>query len=956
MFNVCVYAGAFFYNAMLKFMRNSTMSLCCSTLLLMTIGCSLQVYAEDSTVRVGLVGYSSEGGKGSALDRFILAQLEESLTYKLEVTLFKSKLDATRALALGTIDLVPDLVPSGEDYINFSLPYYEKSAYVYSDKPIANPNQLTGKRLFVEKGNPTKEFLEDYLSSYKVSADIVESDTLEVLLGTGVNDDDGLIVASSSKLFQFASEYYALELGFLGEVVFGISPLRPELEHELNRLIKTGKLKDDLFRYSSEMLADLKQVRVLSQLTEVSRKVIQDEFYVLVDSDYAPYSFWSDTNQHHSGLLVEIVHQLGRYFPNGLNVIERKADEQNWNLIIDNFDSNIADLVLVSGERVRESGLFISRPLLPLDISLFKDKSKSYEEPLRIGVIESDVGHEIAINFIDSYEDFGYSLHLFDNVRGLKEAYSKGAIDALIHNSKFNSLYFGDSNRILARDYIYFASSNYKLINAIDELLLFSNNRAQLSEELIRETAINSNRLDTKLVEENNRLKRQIYLYMIVIFLTLSVSYILYRFHKKSKLNAIYDPLTHVRNRRSFYERQKSMALQPAICIIIDIDDFKAINDNHGHKVGDEILIYFAQELTRSFTKGCIFRLSGDEFFIYIAKESFCVAEKLEELLKRCMLGVRGHSRLPKFSFSVGVYNKPARKSDWYEKADMAMYVSKSLGKGKVSYFDSKVAASYMRNQYIESNIELAIDNDLLSIALQPKVDNHTGRVAGVEALARWHTEEYGFISPIEFISVAETLGIIEKLDLYIAKLTIAAVKKLELKNKLPVNFQASFNFSLDTIAAPATVNILLDIVNTYNVSPGYLQIEVTETQLLHEKNDIAASLNFLKKLGFSIALDDFSTGNSSIRHLALLPFDSVKLDKELLSLNEEFCGDCSSYFSSVVEMLRQFKLKIVAEGVETKEEQEYMKQNGIDFTQGYYYFKPMPLDELVLLFEREKR
>uniref|UniRef100_A0A7S9J0X0 EAL domain-containing protein n=1 Tax=Shewanella eurypsychrophilus TaxID=2593656 RepID=A0A7S9J0X0_9GAMM len=293
-------------------------------------------------------------------------------------------------------------------------------------------------------------------------------------------------------------------------------------------------------------------------------------------------------------------------------------------------------------------------------------------------------------------------------------------------------------------------------------------------------------------------------------------------------------------------------------------------------------------------------------------------------------------------------------ESDWYDKTDMAMYASKSLGKGKISYFDSKVAASYMRNQFIESNLEQAINNDHLSIVLQPKVDNGSGRIVGVEALARWQTDKYGLIGPVEFISVAETLGLIEKLDLHIAKLTIAAVSVLEGTTSLPLNFQASFNFSLDTIADPATINILLDIINRYDVCPSSLQIEVTETQLLQDKFDIAANLNFLKMLGFTIALDDFSTGNSSIKHLALLPFDCVKLDKELLSLNKEYCGDCSSYFSSVVEMLKQFKLQIVAEGVETKVELEYMKQNGIDLIQGYYFFKPMPLDELVQLFKRE--
>ncbi|QXP44898.1 EAL domain-containing protein [Shewanella eurypsychrophilus] len=913
-----------------------------------------QVYAAESIIRVGLIGHGEHGQKGTSLERFILTHLEESLPYKIEVELFISKLDATQALARGDIDLVPDLIPNGEDNIHFSIPYYEKSAYVYSHEAIREPTKLTDKTLFVERGNPTKEFLEHFLSSYKIAAKVEETDSLGDLFMSGTSEPDCLIVASSSKLFQFAEKYYALELGFLGEVVFGISLQRPDLEVQLNRLIKTGKLRDELFKFSSESLADLKRVRVLSQLSKASRQVIQDKFYILVDSDYAPYSFWSDTNQHHSGLLVQTVHQLGSYFTGGLNVIERKASEQNWNLIIDDFESNPADLVLVSGAKVRASNLHISRPLAPLDIALFKHESTSYEDALRIGVIESDAGHDIGLEFVDNYQDFGYSLKLYTSVRALKSAYDNGEIDALIHNSKFNELYYGSSNRILARDYIYFASSNHKLINAIDELLLYRNNSSQFSEEFIQEAAINSSRLDRHLIEENNRLKLQGYLYLLIISLLFSLSYVLYRFHSKSKLHAIYDPLTNVRNRRSFYQRQKLISQMSGTCIIIDIDDFKSLNDNHGHKVGDEVLIYFAQELCNSFTQGCTYRLSGDEFFVYIEKETLCVKGQLERLLGHCELGARGHSRLPKFSFSAGVYCKPAIESDWYDKTDMAMYASKSLGKGKISYFDSKVAASYMRNQFIESNLEQAINNDHLSIVLQPKVDNGSGRIVGVEALARWQTDKYGLIGPVEFISVAETLGLIEKLDLHIAKLTIAAVSVLEGTTSLPLNFQASFNFSLDTIADPATINILLDIINRYDVCPSSLQIEVTETQLLQDKFDIAANLNFLKMLGFTIALDDFSTGNSSIKHLALLPFDCVKLDKELLSLNKEYCGDCSSYFSSVVEMLKQFKLQIVAEGVETKVELEYMKQNGIDLIQGYYFFKPMPLDELVQLFKRE--
>lgn len=498
---------------------------------------------------------------------------------------------------------------------------------------------------------------------------------------------------------------------------------------------------------------------------------------------------------------------------------------------------------------------------------------------------------------------------------------------------------------------MYFASSDIDVIKAIDELLIITGGNLPTENINRQDKVLASSRLDSLLIEENIRLKERSYLYFLLIFfLFTSVSFLLF-FYKKSKKASIYDQLTELKNRRGLYLDKSDINKTHGSCVLIDIDNFKYFNDNHGHQYGDQILNNFAINLQRIFPKSNLYRLSGDEFFVYVPYLSIdAMADCVNKLLSVC-----DSQLIYTYSFSAGIYYKEKNDSEWLEKTDTAMYVSKSKGKKGLSYFDERIARDFNRLKYIETHLVKAISKKSFSIHLQPQVEVKSQKIVGFESLARWEGTEFGNISPGEFIPVAEQQGAVGDLDLLIAENTILAAKCLINKKLISSSFCVSFNFSIETLLNSEVIEKLKLFIIENEVPSHYFQIELTETQLISDKELVLTILNDLKSFGFSIALDDFSTGNSSIIHLASLPFDTIKLDRELLLLTCNQGCEHNQHFQSVIKMIKNFNLKIVAEGVENERAKELVIENGIDIIQGYYYYKPMPFNKLLSILLNQK-
>ncbi|MDZ5253782.1 EAL domain-containing protein [Clostridium sp. LIBA-8841] len=419
--------------------------------------------------------------------------------------------------------------------------------------------------------------------------------------------------------------------------------------------------------------------------------------------------------------------------------------------------------------------------------------------------------------------------------------------------------------------------------------------------------------------------------------------------NEKAREYILFDPLTKIPNRKGLeeifhkeVEREKSFAL-----IFIDLNKFKNINDVYGHWVGDSFLKVFAEKLSKAIGKrGTLARISGDEFIILY--KNFLNNKELEGFYEKNILGTFKDKKFLNYnlevSFSAGVAIYPRDGKDFktlMKKSDYMMYTNKKKGVfDKLAFFDYKVYKEIERKDTISMELSKAIDENEFFMVYQPIVDKNK-KVRKLEALIRWNSKNLGFVPPMEFISVAENNRDIIKLGDWIFNTVCFEVKELIKKNKdLVVNINVS---SIQLLEKDFAYKVK-EIVEKNGIRCENICIEITESVMIEEEEASIRNLNLLKLLGFKLSLDDFGTGYTSFSYLKKFKGGSLKIDKSILD-----DADQNEYgiINSIKDIGHELNFKIVVEGVETKEQFESLVEIGCDLFQGYYFSKPISLDEV---------
>lgn len=427
----------------------------------------------------------------------------------------------------------------------------------------------------------------------------------------------------------------------------------------------------------------------------------------------------------------------------------------------------------------------------------------------------------------------------------------------------------------------------------------------------------------------------------------------------KLHMMAYFDTLTGLPN-RAFFEQEVKNAIckldqsnQKAALIYIDIDDFKNINDTMGHVVGDYLIQHVRDILLEHFhLPHVIARLGGDEFAILlnnIQNESYIIPkiEIFMEKLRKPWL-FEGKSYYISVSMGVAIYpDHGTNYSILMQNADTAMFYIKDKGKDNFVIFESSMFKKTLKYIEMSNQLRIAIEKQEFLLYYQPQFDLTTGKIIGVEALIRWNHPIRGLIPPIEFIPLAEKTGHIVQIDEWVLKTACRQKRSWEKKGYSPIKI--SVNISSHMITESRLVTEVQDLIQDYKINPREIEIEVTETVVMVEFDKAIKVLQSLKDLGISIALDDFGTGYSSLTYLQTLPFDILKIDRDFLK-NVENGNEEIYIFRAIVDLAHNMGLKVVAEGVETKEQIEYLHKNNCDFAQGYYFSRPIPASELELL------
>lgn len=414
---------------------------------------------------------------------------------------------------------------------------------------------------------------------------------------------------------------------------------------------------------------------------------------------------------------------------------------------------------------------------------------------------------------------------------------------------------------------------------------------------------------------------------------------------------AFHDPLTGIPNRRkiiNILENELKRDSNGAL-ILLDINDFKEINDNYGHIYGDHLLAKVAQRLLDFSSENIsVARYGGDEFLILIKNKSLIDIEKeILEIKKNSAapFSLKANKVYINFAFGIALYPQDAKTTNQLiTKADIAMYEAKKANNNDYLYYNQKMIDQLKRRKMIKNKLQTALKNDGFKLCYQPQVNLKTGNADFIEALLRFKRNT---ISPAEFIPIAEKSGLIIEIGRWVTK---EAVKQLSIiKNEYKKDLKISINFSPKQIRDKNYLSFLKSMLQKYEVKASSLEIEITESILIEDSQSIEF-INKLKKIGVQIALDDFGTGYSSFSYLGYLNVDKVKLDKFLA--DNFMDNDSIETLINLINLLHSLDLPIVAEGIETKEQYLKLAENQCNYIQGYLFSKPLEQSEIKNIIE----
>ncbi|MBU3132227.1 putative bifunctional diguanylate cyclase/phosphodiesterase [Clostridium gasigenes] len=430
----------------------------------------------------------------------------------------------------------------------------------------------------------------------------------------------------------------------------------------------------------------------------------------------------------------------------------------------------------------------------------------------------------------------------------------------------------------------------------------------------------------------------------------------------KLKYISNYDELTGVHNRgylkqiiEDYITKHKENESRGSL-IIIDLDNFKFINDSYGHRCGDLFIEAVAYELEKiSEDKELICRFGGDEFLIFIPNITSLVdVEKMaNKIIHRFKDAFYIEENEIYSTVSIGTSIFPDDGVDFEEllkNADAAMYIAKSNGKNQYQFFNYNISHELNKIYTIQKGLRTALDKGEMFVVFQPKVELNNDKTGGFEALLRWKSEELGFVSPVEFIPIAETTRLIIPIGNFVLEEVCSKIKYL-LKEGYD-NFKIALNLSEVQLRDRTLVNTFKTVMEMYDISPKYIEIEITESMLMKSFDKNIEALLEIKALGVSIALDDFGTGYSSLNYLTKLPIDVLKIDRSfVVDMIDNHKSRC--IVENIIQLSHKLGIKVVAEGVEVIEQVDYLKSIYCDIVQGYYYSKPQVFENVINMLPR---
>ncbi|WP_347989840.1 EAL domain-containing protein [Methylomonas sp. AM2-LC] len=423
---------------------------------------------------------------------------------------------------------------------------------------------------------------------------------------------------------------------------------------------------------------------------------------------------------------------------------------------------------------------------------------------------------------------------------------------------------------------------------------------------------------------------------------------------------AFFDPLTRLPNRRLLQERlQQSLCsnsrhLHCSALVFIDLDNFKLLNDISGHDMGDRLLVMVAERLSACIREGdTISRLGGDEFVIILENLSNNLEKSAAQAQKVCEKILLTLNQPYKFGDNV-YHSTPSigitlfadaenSVEDLLKQADIAMYEAKSAGRNTLRFYDPNMQASLAAKANLEIELRTAIKEAQFELHYQAQADGEHG-IVSAEALLRWRHPERGLISPIVFITLAEETGLILPIGLWVLETACAQLKNWQ-SHARACRLTLAINVSARQFRQSDFVEQVCLALKTSDAPAKQLKLELTESLVLDDVEDTIQKMHELRALGVSFSMDDFGTGYSSLSYLSRLPLDQLKIDQSFIRNLPDNAND-AVVVQTIITLARSLGLNVIAEGVETEEQRQFLTIHHCPSYQGYLLSKPIPLNE----------
>lgn len=385
--------------------------------------------------------------------------------------------------------------------------------------------------------------------------------------------------------------------------------------------------------------------------------------------------------------------------------------------------------------------------------------------------------------------------------------------------------------------------------------------------------------------------------------------------------------------------------------VYLDLDNFQRINDLYGQYFGDDVLQVAGRTMVKFLEpEALVARPGGDEFLILFSQiegqQAF--AKRLDRLRQFVAKPMTVQGREIKLACSIGVASYPEdgyNAEELIRNADSALHQAKKEGKNRHRFYELSIKTALIKRTEMERELNEALIRKELRLLYQPQVDLHSGRITGVEALLRWDSSFYGMVSPLEFIPLAEESGLIIPIGLWVLQ---QACQQIELwKQQRLGHLTVAVNLSPVQLHHEGFFKSVLQQLDRMGLAASSLCLEITESVLVDNLSQVSTILSRFRNMGVKIALDDFGTGYSSLNYLKNLPLDILKIDKTFID-NLKEGGVEKEIIRTIVSLAHILRLEVVAEGVETQEQYNYLRQIGCNKVQGYYLSRPIPAEEIL--------